>query len=236
MKMNKIPSIQEMAKDFVENLDYYELSHCSSDQGSYLVFQGHIFATSFDCHSLFKILIDFREKIHLIGITGVTIQEYRDIIFLHSGIDNINDLATVYNIIEAWCGYANKTTHKGEKSHLFESFLKQCEAAINHQIPNQKNSIKPTAKICAISYLFELDLLGRQPPTNSGGFAQKIIDEFGEVNYGYKSFTKILRSVLNYDRYNLNDLKNIHKNWRELVIELSPNPDHLDNYLKKKNL
>lgn len=97
-------------------------------------------------------------------------------------------------------------------------------------------SRKYTAKHCALAYLFECDMNGLQPPKNDGGFAQKEIDSYGISNYNKKSLTKAVRTVVNYDRNNVSELNQISTDWREIVIELSGEPNKLDEYLKKKNL
>lgn len=93
-----------------------------------------------------------------------------------------------------------------------------------------------TAKHYALSYLFELDLLGRPVPTSDGGLAQSEIDSYGIINYKKTSFTKAVRDVLCCDRNNEKQLRNISQNWRKIVLELSPIPAKLEAYLKSKGL
>lgn len=113
--------------------DYFQLKFNSGGlkgDTQYLEFQDVIFGTTYNCEDLFFTLTEFREKLFKKGISGVTLQHYRSLIFVHSGINKSNDRITVYNILETWCDDANKRFHAGNKKKLFKSFLKECKRMV----------------------------------------------------------------------------------------------------------
>jgi|GEM_PF-2166573 len=120
-----------------------------------------------------------------------------------------------------------------DRCFLILEFLENETEGKSNQANKKRNY---TAKHCALSYLFELDLEGKQLPTSDGGLAQTEIDKLGISIYGKTSFTKVVREIAKCDRNNTRELKHISQNWREIVLELSPDSQKLEAYLKQKNI
>lgn len=157
---------------------------------------------------------------------------------------------------EIWAKkYAEKleslTVEDVKNNGLFKFYLKELNTLegvlkeLERPQQNIRKGDKPkryTAKHYALSYLFELDLKGKHLPTNDGGFDQDKINKqgselMGKEQKGNSGFMKAVREISNnYDRNKTDDLKQLSKNWRTKVMELSPNPGKLNQYLQDKGL
>lgn len=184
-----------------------------------------------------KIVIDFKNNIpDDFEAESKYLEKHRGFLI----VEDLNPLHIVFDEPEWGQSYRFNYATSNKELALFcqklGAFIDKFDLNTEEPKPEKEKKRKYTAKHYALSYLFELDLQGKQPPKSDGGFAQSEIDKQGLERYGKTSFTKTIRSIIDFDRNTTKDLEQISKNWREIVLELSPNSEQLDAYLKKKGL
>lgn len=140
------------------------------------------------------------------------------------------------------------------KRYTLEQLVRRCDSVVNilndfkahlgnnkvdySNCNNSINKHKITAKHHALTYLLELNALGKQVPLSDGGLAQNKIVGIGVKRIGKNGsgFVKAVRELLQNDLNSISYLKNVSNNWREIVLELSEKPNELEEYLKSKNM
>jgi hypothetical protein len=138
--------------------------------------------------------------------------------------------------------YTFKQRYKKHKKWDIENereFIKEYEF-LNNQSQgsnNESEPIKHKATHYALAYIFDCDAKGR--PRLEG--RKKELEKIGrersnnkiDGNTFYKAFNSIQKIDLNIER----DLINIiGTNWKKIILDLSEDPDLLDEYLKTKQL
>lgn len=130
-------------------------------------------------------------------------------------------------------------THKKWDIENEREFIKEYEF-LNNQSQGSNNESKPRkykANHYALAYIFDCDAKGR--PRLEG--RKKELEKIGrersnnkiDGNTFYKAFNSIQKIDLNIER----DLINIiGTNWKKIILDLSEDPDLLDEYLKTKQL
>ena len=139
------------------------------------------------------------------------------------------------NPIKDWAITANTYLEFVLKRNYLESL--QNEPQQNNNKPDKKY----TAKDYALTYIFDLDVKGEQPPTTNGALDYKKLNEYYNQKAmkkvtGNSGFVKEVKNVSLLNRNNENILNQYSLNWKESILNLSENKFDLENYLKVKQL
>jgi hypothetical protein len=103
------------------------------------------------------------------------------------------------------------------------------ENIINPSLEKEK---RHNCKFYILSYLFDCDVIGTRPPTGE----QKKIKEIGKKRlkgvWDSGTFARIFNDIETHPRNSPMELSNTFgDDWKEIIIELSENPEELRNYL-----
>ena len=162
-------------------------------------------------------------------------------IFKYSAKDKLNVLL-VNNLIREQTYKKVGFSQQRILEYLEKEIINYTNKTIPSNIVNEgvENDSKITNKHHALTYLFDLMVSGNQLPENDGGLAQSIIKDIGVKRTknpkAGSGFVKAVREIKKIDLNSKKELLNVSRNWREIVLKLSENPKHLENYLNQKGL
>ena len=132
---------------------------------------------------------------------------------------------------QAMLGFMEST-----KAEILKYFPELEDGSTPHKLTEKKHSTRYTAKHHVLAYLIECNAKGESYPIGQKKELEKIGNErigSGKGNRFYKVFNDAIKKDLNVES-NLIEIGG--DNWREIIKELSNEPDEIEKYLKSKHL